>query len=389
MKKDRFTGYGLLTLSKRCLERRWLVPCLYVILACLVTSCQQDKPKKIRIGLSINLSGYSGSPGEDIRDGAILAVKEINRHQTSRKLELIVKDDRNTPEGVKKADKELIRAGCDVIIGHSHSQNTLVAYPLVTGAGRILITAYTATSKLSKIDDLFLRTSVDNFLYARSFAKLFRTRQIKNILLVLDLSNPSFSKDLSDKLRKHFGNEIKEAYINTQKGVNWPLVVKQILRAMPDGVFMITEVKSTAILSQMLREAGYNGRFFATIWAQGPYLAIYGGKAVEGMEIVSFIRSRYDNVFYEKFEQELKRQFSKRASPKSARAYELIYILADAMNRCGNKADNPVCIKDKLISGNYNFLLGRVRFDRFGDVQRPIFSLKMVKGHFKLVQRLF
>ena len=388
MKKNTFSKYDLLFL-KRFIKRDWGLPFLFMILACFMMSCQQDTPKRIKIGLSINLSGYSGTPGEDIRDGAVLAVKEINRHQTTRKLELIVKDDRNTPEGVKKADKALIRAGCPVIIGHSHSQNTLVAYPLVTGAGRILITAYTATSKLSKIDDLFLRTSVDNFLYAKGFDKLFRIRQIKNILLVLDLSNPSFSKDLSDKIKRHFKHKIKEVFVNTQKGVNWPLIVRQILSARPDGVLMITEVKSTAILSQMLREAGYNGKFFATIWAQGPYLTIYGGKAVEGMEIVSFIKPRYDNAFYKKFEQELKRQFSKKATPKAARAYELIYILADAMNRCGNKADNPVCIKDRLLSGNYNFLLGRVRFDRFGDVQRPIFSIKVVKGHFQLVQRLF
>ncbi len=359
-----------------------------VVLSTLFVSCNIKKEDIINIGLAINLSGYSGMPAEDIRDGALLAIKEINRNNSFPRLKLLVKDDRNTARGVISADKELIRAGCPVIIGHSYSQNTLTAYPVVTGAGRILITAYTATTRLSGKDDLFFRTSVDNHLNSKALIELLRTEGIKDVLMVLDLSNPSFSVDLGKRVKMGFGGHVAQVGINTKEDVHWDIVIKKILEADPQAVILITEVKSTAILCQKLRGKGYRGTFLATIWAQGPYLLSYGADAVEGLKIVSFIKPRYGNEYYKHFEKAMMKQFHKKATPKSARAYELVFILNDAIKRCGLKANDPYCIKRELLKGEYNFLLGRVQFDRFGDVKRPVYCIKVKNGQFHFDHRI-
>ncbi len=365
-----------------------LLVALLIATSVIFVSCNLKREKVVNIGLAINLSGYSGTPAEDIRDGALLAVKEINRGHLSPKLRLIVKDDRNDRSAVVEADRQLIRAGCPVIIGHSHSQNTLTAYPVVTGAGRILITAYTATTRLSRKDDLFFRTSVDNYLNAKAFAELLKRRGMKDILMVLDLSNPSFSLDLGEKIKKGFNGSVKQIGIDTREDVDWDGAVQRIIRADPQAVVMITEVKSTAILCQKLRKGGYKGKFLATIWAQGPYLLSYGGNAVEGLEIVSFMKPRYGNESYSRFERSMMKEFHKRATPKSARAYELIHILHEAMNKCGQEADDPACIKNELLKGKYDFLLGKVQFDRFGDVNRPIYCITVKNGRFHFDHRL-
>ncbi len=353
---------------------------LFSLLGLLLSGCNNDSP--VKIGLSINLSGYNGAPGEDIRDGTLLAVREINQNPSFRKLKLIIKDDANNPRGIKDADTSLIEAGCPVIIGHSYSQNTLTAYPIVTGAGRILITAYTATTLLSKKDDLFFRTSVDNFLYSQAFAKLFKTRHIKNIMLVLDKCNPSFSRDLSQRIQHNFSGTCYKIELNTKEWVDWNGLVTQILDANPQAVLMITEAKGTAILSQKLRGKGYKGHFFATIWAQDPKLIDLGAQAVEGLELVSFIKPHYKNRLYRHFAKAMQEEFHKPASAKAARAYELVYILADAINRCGANANDPECLKKRLLEGRYNLLLGKVRFDRFGDVKRSIYCISIRNGSF-------
>ena len=360
----------------------------FVALSTLFVSCNIKKENTINIGLAINLSGYSGTPAEDIRNGALLAIKEFNRHNSLPRLKLLVKDDRNTAKGVVSADKELIRAGCPVIIGHSYSQNTLTAYPVVTGAGRILITAYTATTRLSGKDDLFFRTSVDNYLNSKALIELLRTEGIRDVLMVLDLSNPSFSVDLGERVKMGFGGHVAQVGVNTKEDVDWDMAVKKIMKADPQAVLLITEVKSTAILCQKLREKGYHGTFLATIWAQGPYLLSYGADAVEGLKIVSFIKPRYENKHYNHFEKAMMEQFHKKATAKSARAYELVYILNDAIKRCGLKANDPYCIKRELLNGEYDFLLGRVRFDRFGDVKRPVYCIKVKNGQFHFDHRI-
>jgi len=94
------------------------------------TSCNQQQPP-IKIGLAINLSGRGGEAGEHIRDGALLAIEDVNNSGgiNGRLLELLIRDDQNSDEGIRKADESLINEGVVAIIGHSYSSNTVKAHP--------------------------------------------------------------------------------------------------------------------------------------------------------------------------------------------------------------------------------------------------------------------
>ena len=93
---------------------------LFLILP--LSSCEQQQAP-IKIGLSINLSGRGGEAGEQIRDGALLAVEAVNSAGgiKGRPLELLIRDDKNNAEGVKKADESLMNEDVVAIIGHSSS----------------------------------------------------------------------------------------------------------------------------------------------------------------------------------------------------------------------------------------------------------------------------
>ena len=61
----------------------------------IVSCSQQPAEEPIKIGLSVNLSGRGGMSGEHIRDGAMLAVRDVNERGgiNGRPLELLVRDD--------------------------------------------------------------------------------------------------------------------------------------------------------------------------------------------------------------------------------------------------------------------------------------------------------
>ncbi len=65
----------------------------FLILSSFI-GCGHRSP--IPLGLSINLSGYSGTPAEDIEAGARLGVNEINEAGgiNGRPLELLVEDEK-------------------------------------------------------------------------------------------------------------------------------------------------------------------------------------------------------------------------------------------------------------------------------------------------------
>jgi branched-chain amino acid transport system substrate-binding protein len=348
----------------------------------LLMACTGEK-EPVKIGLSINLSGRGGAAGDYIRDGAMIAVEEINDKGgvKGHPISLIIKDDENTKEGILSADKELIDEGVPVIIGHAYSQSTIMAYDYVTSRNTLLFTPYTGTSRLSGKDDYFIRSSVDTNLYGRALANLLAKRKISTVSFLLDMSNKSFVTEYVDATNKFSNVKFTTSEINSKGEVNWGLSIDKLLRLSPDAIILLTEVTMAGVASQKLRAKGFNGHLIATLWAQTPDLIRYGGEAVEGLSIVTFINSKYDNSIYDTFYKKMMKRFKYAPTARSVRSYEAIYLIAAAMKNCSEFT--PEEIKKNLLSlPDFNNIMGPVKFDAFGDAVRPIYEIRISNGKF-------
>jgi branched-chain amino acid transport system substrate-binding protein len=345
-------------------------------------ACDRKK-EPIKIGLSINLSGRGGTAGEYIRDGAMLAVSEINKKGGvhGHPISLLIKDDKNTDEGVLQADKELIAEGVPVIIGHTYSETTLKAYPYVTLHNTLLFTPFTGTTKLTGKDDLFFRTSIDNSAYGRALSALLVKQQIKTVSFLLDMSNSSFALDYVEQTRKHYPGHITPIPFNSRKTTDWKRIIPGLLDPKPDAIILLTEVTMTGIAAQKLRAKGFEGELIASLWAQTPDLMRYGGKAVEGLTIITFISPQYNNPQYVAFAKAVKERFNKPVTARTVRAYEAIQIISEALKQCTEISVQE--LKKALLEiSRFDSVMGPVRFDTFGDVVRPIFEIRVKNGKF-------
>ncbi len=366
----------------------WIVSSFLIFITSFLSSCDKAPPEPVKIGLAINLSGWGGAAGEHIRDGAMLAVREVNDSGGihGRPLKLIVQDDENNAATIKRVDQALIDQGVVAIFGHSYSSNTITAYPLVTSQQTLLVTAYTATNELSGRDDFFLRTSVDCVLYGKKTAILLRDKGVKSLAVLMDMSNEGFVLDYVDVLKKHFPGRLVEVGFTSREHVDWQQVVSDLLSKTPDGVLMLTEAGMTGVAAQKLRLAGYDGPFIASVWAQTPTLFDYGGEAVEGMSLVSYIDPQNRHPAYLAFAEKMKETFRKEATARSVRAYEMIMILSDALKRCDGISAAE--LKRALLDKEYDTLMGHVAFDANGDVIRPVFEIKVSGAHFQRSREL-
>lgn len=351
---------------------------LFVVFLSL--SCRQQQP--IKVGLSINISGIGGAAGEDIRDGALLAVEEINRSGGihGRPLTLLVRDDKNTSEGIRAADESLLREKVVAIIGHSYSSSTMTAYPIVTSNNTLLLTAYTATTKLSGRDDLFIRTSVDCALYGRKTSTLLNRKKISSVAVFMDMTNPDFVLDYVTQVKLNFGGTLKQVHFSSRKQADWDTIIPQLLDGKPEAILFLSEASMTGVALQKLEAAGYDGARIATIWAQTPGLMKYAGGSAEGLSIVSYMNPENSRPDYQAFSSELESMLHKRATARSSRSYEIVMILADAMERSANLTAAE--LKKALLAKEYRTLLGRVRFDKYGDVLRPIYEIVVKDNQF-------
>ncbi len=353
--------------------------CLFVL---LLSSCN-NRQQPIKIGMSINLSGRGGEAGEDIRDGALLAVEKVNSSGgiNGRPLELLIRDDKNTDQGIRAADESLIGQGVVAIIGHSYSSSTVKALPYVSAHNTLLITAYTATTRLSGLDDLFFRTSVDCALYGRKVAALLKKRKVHSVAFLMDMTNPDFVVDFVGQVKQRFAGPTTEVQFESRDQADWTRILHDLLQAQPDAVVLLTEASMTGVALQKLQGAGYSGLRIATLWAQNPDLMRYAGDSAEGLTLVTFINPDNTRPDYLAFARDIEATFHKKANAKSTRAYEMIMILADALRRC--PTPSAEALKKALPAKEYNTLMGRVQFDRYGDVVRPVYEVVVRKKQFR------
>ncbi|MDJ0806936.1 MAG: ABC transporter substrate-binding protein [Gammaproteobacteria bacterium] len=348
----------------------------------------RPQAEPIRLGLAVNLSGHGGTAGEYIREGALLAVEEVNAAGgiNGRPLQLLISDDQNTPEGIIASDRALLEAGVVAVIGHVTSNSSLIAYPEITSKGVLMFTPYTATTELSGLDDLFFRTSVDTKLYTDAMAKLLANKQVESLVFLMDMSNPSFVTEYVELTQQRFSGRTGQVRIHPDQDMDWASVVAQVQAIGPDAVVLLTEVSMTGIAAQKLRLSGYQGSLIATLWAQTEDLMRYGGNAVEGLSLVTFIDPSNNHPEYLKFSESMQARLGKQANARSTRAFEAITILAEAIRNAPRPSAEE--IKRQLLSQRFHTLMGEVEFDANGDVVREIYEVQVKDGSFIKVATL-
>ncbi|MFC1523312.1 ABC transporter substrate-binding protein [Thermodesulfobacteriota bacterium] len=348
----------------------------------LLYSCDRAG-EPINIGLSISISGPGGTSGEDIRDGALLAVHEINKAGgiNGRPLKLIIQDDQNRESIILEKDRELIEQGVIAIVGHSYSQNTLTAYPLIQEHDTLLLAPYTSTSKLTGKDDFFIRTSVDTEMYGKSLAILLNKRQYGTISFLLDISNAGFVEEFHKKSLKNFPGSPHAVRFNSKKKYNRQELVSDLLRTNPQAIILMTNASLTGMFSQRLEDAGYTNDLIASIWSHTPELIHFGSSAVEGLTLISFVNPDRSNPEFQAFTQAMQSQFHKSPNPRSIRAYEALSIIAAALKECSPTPTSQE-LKSTMVNSRFVTLLGPIHFDGFGDVVRPVYEIQINNGQF-------
>ena len=87
------------------LAKIWILTFLFLL---MIPGCASQQP--ILVGLSMELTGRRSDMGVESRDGALLAVDQINDNGgiNGRPIKLLIRDEKGEPELARLMDAELI-----------------------------------------------------------------------------------------------------------------------------------------------------------------------------------------------------------------------------------------------------------------------------------------
>lgn len=365
--------------------RRSIV-CLVALIS-LLTGCGPSDP--VRIGFIGGLTGRNADLGLTGRNGALLAVEQCNQAGglLGHKVELSIQDDAQSPEIAIQAVETLATSQVAAIIGPMTSAIADAILPITERAGLVMVSPTVTATQFSGQDDLFFRVVSTTRDYARAAARFHYQRQgLRRVAIGYDLRNQAFSESTLNEFRMAFtelGGTIAialpfESATDTQFGN----LVHELLQAQPDALMAIAGAVDTARLAQQARKQAPELPLIATQWAASEQLIELGGRSVEGLHLAQLFNRNDPSPRYQAFRQDYRARFKQEPGFASIAAYDAARIVLEALNRPSEHRS----LKEILLHNTFAGVQQPIRFDRFGDTERPV-SITMIRdGQFIIVE---
>lgn len=352
----------------------------WLALASLLASCQQEP---IRLGGAFNLSGRHYDLGVSGRNGATLAVEELNAAGGvgGRRLELIVKDDEQDPEAARRAVRELVDQGVVAIVGHMTSAMTEATLAQANQARVLMVSPTTSAARYEGLDDwLVLLNLSTRASTAALVERMIRVEKVRRLAVVQDLSNKVFTQAWVDGVREELGRRGAEAAVVTfTSGEARPLgeVAALALAGRADGVLLLANSLDSASLAQQVRKRDPRIQLFGSDWGFTQDVVAHGGQAVEGAIFTQKVNIEDQSPRFSRFRDAYLARFSRAPDFGAALSYEAVQLVAAGLRR---DATREGLRRALLTLGTFEGLQGPLRLDRFGDVERQQFVLTIRGG---------
>lgn len=302
----------------------------------------QNAGQPIRIGLIFPLTGGSGDMGNSARIGAQVAVDEINEvgGYLGRKLELVIRDDKATPdEGLKHAEELVLKEKVTATIGFCNTGVALKTMETFQSNKHILVvtcaTGTDITAKYPPKESYIFRTSARDQLQSQFLVDEIVKRGLGKVALLVDTSGYGNEglKDLEAALDRA---KLKPAAVARFKvGVqNLEEEMKQLKASGADALIGWTVGPEEGVISAARAAIGWNVPQFGP-WGLSHRSAYEVSKGrVDGTFMVQTV---LPNIFLERNSTFL-RNYAKlsKESPigsmmSAAQTYDAVHLLLRAM----------------------------------------------------------
>jgi branched-chain amino acid transport system substrate-binding protein len=363
---------------------------MFALLAALaVGGCGDDGP--VRLGFLGGLTGRVGDLGQQGRNGALLAVEEANASGGigGRRIELLVRDDRQDEATARQAVEELAKAGVVAVIGPMTSAMAVAIVPTVNERRLPTVSPTTSTNELTGRDDWFIRIYPASRDAGRQLAEhAYRHLGLRAMTVALDLGNRAHTESWLHVFRAAFealGGRVAAApTFNTADQETLRPVAQEIAASGGDGVLILANAFDTALICQHLRRFGYAGPVLTSEWSATDDLLTHGGAAVEGLSFLHTFDRDGRTPRYLTFRDAFRQRFNEEPGFAAVHAYDATRIVIEALRR--GARDRAGLRRLILEQGTFRGLQVDLAIDRFGDVQRRLFMMTVHGGRFTAVE---
>ncbi len=371
--------------------KKILLPFILFMSSLFILPSSSSAAGEISVGLVVPLSGKLAPAGRAVRNGALMAVEEINQSGgiTGRRLQAFIADTSGSRAGASAAAKTLIEdSGVVMLVGGCGSSAAL-AVGLEAEENQVPFLVTTAA------DDRITEMGWNNLFRLNSPASEYTSGLEKYLSGLVDknstvavifepgpLADYGLSRFYRLQSRLGFRTVSRFAYEATNEDLSGEL--SRIKETDPDIICFICRAKEGALLLKRVKEAGIGANILLAGTADlvAPIFASFAGESAQGLLGAAWWVPHVGYPGARTFRENFIRRYNVEPDHHSAQGYSGMWVIADAIDRAG-KLDRE-SIRASLEKTDLTTVYGPVKFESYGHKKRqnrlPSLAVRWERG---------
>ncbi|MBM3331237.1 ABC transporter substrate-binding protein [candidate division WOR-3 bacterium] len=331
----------------------------------------------IKVGLIVPLTGDVKTFGESTRNGAMLAIDEVNAAGgvNGRKIGVVATDDKNDPTEAGNAGAKLI--DMDRVVAIIGSVSSKCSAPLSDKCQSVKIPMITPTSTAPKVtvgedgrrkDFVFRACFIDPFqgTVAAKFAA--ESLQAKTAAVMYDVGN-DYSKGLADYFKVAFektGGKITGFESYAKDDVDFSALLTKVRQSGPDVLFIPDYYNKVGLIAKQARQLGVAAKFLGGDGWDSPEMAKIAGDAIVGGCFTNHYSPDDPRPEVQEWVRKYQAKYGQKPDALATLGYDAALLLIQALKSAPNA--RPEEIKAALGAiKDFPCVSGKITFDEWGN----------------------
>lgn len=377
-RKKRVTIITLSTEGGVCMKK-WFVG-LVILSVCFVAA---NASAQIKIGVTMPLTGYAASYGEDAKRGVELAIDQVNKAGGIRgkKVEAIFEDDGGVGKtGVAAIQKLVTVDKVQVIVDGMMSSVALPAAPICRENKVVFIGTLTSHPEVTSPGGYIYRIAASDVINANVTAKFVKNFLKKGTAAGLTATTDygvRFKKIVQERFEKIGGTWLISDEF-PQGATDYRTQLAKIKGKNPEVLLVVATHKEAAQMLRQMVELKFRPVMIGTSMFDDPLLVELAGDAAEGVYFTTGVGTV--SGIEKEFETAFKAKFGKEPAISAKHFYDATNLAIEAIKSGGETG--PEIDKAMAKIKDYVGATGTIMFNKIGDRIFATTLKKIEKGKF-------
>jgi branched-chain amino acid transport system substrate-binding protein len=335
----------------------------------------------IKVGLLSTLSGPSAPLGVHMRDGFLLAVKELGGKLGGEAAEVIVVDDELKPDvAVTKVKALLDRDHVDFVAGVVFSNVMMAIAKPVAEAETFLVSGNAGPSPLAGAgcSPWFFSASYQNDQIHEIVGAYAEKAGYKRVVLMTP--NYQAGKDSMAGFKRGFKGEVVDEIFTPLNQLDFSAELTKIAAAKPDALFTFMPGGMGVNLVKQYAQAGLSAKtpFLSAFTVDETTLPATQDAALgllSGAEWAPSLDTAENKAFVAAYEKE----YGVVPSLYAAQGYDAAKLIDGAVKAVGGKVADKAALRKALLSAPFKSVRGTFSFQPNGFPKQDFYIVKAVK----------